>query len=53
MAVIRRNILSDTTVRDRYIRGVLRLKNEFTGPTTASLGIPGTSQRVSTWDPIG
>jgi tyrosinase len=50
MAVIRRNILSDPTVRDRYIRGVLLLKNEFTGPTTASLGIAGPSQPVSTWD---
>jgi len=50
MAVTRRNILQDNTVRDRYIRGVLLLKNEFTGPTTTSFGIPGPSQKVSTWD---
>jgi tyrosinase len=26
------------------------LKNEFTGPTTVSLGIPGPSRPISTWD---
>lgn len=50
MAVTRRNILRDDTARDLFVRGVLLLKNEFTGPTTTSLGIPGPSQRVSTWD---
>ena len=50
MAITRRNIVQDANARDRYIRGVLQLKNEFTGPTTASLGIPGPSQKVSTWD---
>ena len=46
----RHNILQDDTARDGYIRGVLLLKNEFPGPTTTSLGIPGPSRRVSTWD---
>lgn len=47
---VRANILTDTTARDQYIEGVQRLKNEFTGPTTASLGIPGPSRQVSTYD---
>ena len=50
MAVTRSNILNNATARQSYVRGVLLLKNEFTGPTTASLGIPGPSQPVSTWD---
>ena len=50
MAVIRHNILKNAAARDAYVRGVMLLKNEFPGPTTASLGIPGPSQSVSTWD---
>jgi len=47
---VRANILTNTTARDQYIEGVTRLKNEFTGPTTASLGIPGPTRQVSTYD---
>ena len=39
MAAIRENILISATARDKYIRGVKLLKNEFPGPTTSSLGI--------------
>ena len=47
---VRANILTNTTARDQYIEGVTRLKNEFTGPTTASLGVPGPSRQISTYD---
>jgi tyrosinase len=50
MAVTRSNILKNAAERQSYVRGVLLLKNEFPGPTTASLGIPGPSQPISTWD---
>lgn len=44
---IRENILTSATARDKYIQGVKLLKNEFTGPTTADLGIAGTSSRLA------
>ncbi|SDA21087.1 tyrosinase [Nitrosospira sp. Nsp18] len=47
---IRENILTSAAARDKYIQGVKLLKNEFPGPTTASLGIEGLSQPVSTYD---
>lgn len=47
---IRRNILRSTTARDQYIRGVTLLKQEFPGTTTTSLGIPGPSRSLSTYD---
>jgi tyrosinase len=47
---VRSNILTNTTARDQYIQGVKLLKNEFPGPTTTSLGIPGPSRPVSTYD---
>jgi tyrosinase len=50
MAVVRANIRANTSARDDYIKGVKLLKTEFTGPTTASLGIPGPSTQVSTYD---
>src|SRR3954447_11519045 len=50
MAAIRENILASAAARDKYIRGVKLLKNEFPGPTTSSLGIAGPSQPVSTYD---
>ena len=50
MAVTRANILKSTSARQNYIKGVLLLKNEFTGPTTASFGIPGPTRKVSTYD---
>jgi tyrosinase len=50
MAVTRRDILTNATAMKQYCDGVNALKNEFTGPTTASLGIPGPPQKVSTYD---
>lgn len=50
MAAVRANILTNTTARDQYIQGVTLLKNEFSGPTTTALGIPGPSRPVSTYD---
>lgn len=50
MAITRPNLLTDTVARQKYADGVNRLKREFTGPTTASLGIPGPSRPVSTYD---
>ena len=50
MAVIRPNILTNAAAMKKYTDGVNLLKNEFTGPTTISLGIPGPSQKVSTYD---
>lgn len=47
---VRRNILTDAASRQKYVQGALALKAQFTGVTTASLGIPGTSRPVSTWD---
>ncbi|HYE28036.1 MAG TPA: tyrosinase family protein [Allosphingosinicella sp.] len=40
MAVTRTNILNNTSVRDKFIEGVLRLKREIINPT----------QQTSTWD---
>jgi tyrosinase len=50
MAVTRPNILSNSEALKQYSDGVKLLKNEFTGPTTQSLGIAGPSQKVSTYD---
>lgn len=50
MAITRHNLLTNAAARQQYAQGVNLLKNEFTGPTTASLGIPGPSQPVSTYD---
>jgi tyrosinase len=50
MAITRANILTNTVARQQYIQGVTLLKNEFTGPTTSSLGIAGPSRQVSTYD---
>src|SRR4051812_39027109 len=50
MAVTRPNFLSNLAVRQNFARGILLLKNEFTGPTTKQLGIPGPSRAVSTYD---
>src|SRR5258706_3813290 len=48
--VTRSNVVTDTTARDKYIRGVKLLKAEFPGPTTKSLGITGPNKPVSTYD---
>jgi len=50
MAVTRPNLLTDAVARQKYAQGVNLLKAEFTGPTTASLGIPGSAKPVSTYD---
>lgn len=50
MAVLRRNILNDNTVRDSFINGVKALKAEATGRTTADFNIAGPPQPVSTYD---
>jgi len=50
MAVVRRNILSNSTVRQKYIQGVKLLKQEFPGPTTSDFGIAGPARQVSTYD---
>lgn len=50
MAITRSNILTNATARQQYVQGVTLLKNEFTGPTTAGLGISGPSKPVSTYD---
>ncbi|MBI3870519.1 MAG: tyrosinase family protein [Verrucomicrobia bacterium] len=50
MAIIRPNILKDAVARQKYAQGVNLLKNEFTTSTTQSLGIPGPSNPISTYD---
>ena len=50
MTVTRPNILTNAAARLNFARGVLLLKREFTGPTTAQLGIPGPARPVSTYD---
>lgn len=50
MAVLRRNILNDNSIRDSFIRGIGALKAEGTGRTTADFGIAGPPQPVSTYD---
>jgi tyrosinase len=49
-AVTRPNLLSSAVARQKYAQGVNQLKAEFTGPTTADLGIPGPTRPVSTYD---
>ena len=50
MSVRRSNLLTNSEARASYARGVNLLKAEFTGPTTTSLGIPGPSRQISTYD---
>ena len=50
MSVIRKNILTDTAARNAFIQGVMLLKQENSGSTTATFGIPGPSRPVSTYD---
>jgi len=50
MAITRPNLLKDASARQKYAKGINLLKHEFTGPTTASLGISGPSRPVSTYD---
>ena len=46
---VRRNILTDTVSRQKFVRAAIALKAQFTGVTTTSLGIAGPSRPVSTW----
>ncbi len=50
MAVVRRNILTNATARQKYIQGVTLLKAEGSGTTTNSLGIPGPGKELSSYD---
>jgi len=49
-AITRHNVVTNAAARTKYVTGIKLLKAEFTGPTTVSLGIPGPSARVSTYD---
>lgn len=50
MAAIRRSIVTDRVVRNAFVQGVLALKAEFLGTTTADLAIPGPARQVCTYD---
>ncbi|MFE3858108.1 tyrosinase family protein [Streptomyces griseorubiginosus] len=50
MAVVRKNILTDTVARDAYIAGVQLLKQENSAFTTADFGIGGPAAPVRTYD---
>ncbi len=48
---IRKNMVTNAAERQKYIQGCIALKAQFTaGITTTSLGIPGPSKPVSSWD---
>jgi tyrosinase len=47
---VRENILVSASARQKYVQGAIALKAQFTGVTTAMLGIAGPSRPVSTWD---
>ena len=49
-AAIRPNVVTNAAARTKFIAGVKLLKAELPGPTTVSLGIPGPSAKVSTYD---
>lgn len=50
MAVVRRNVLADSSSRESFIRGIKLLKNEETGLTTDQFGISGPINPVYTYD---
>src|SRR6185295_15073290 len=50
MAVIRRNISTDANSRVKYAQGVMLLKQEDSGRRTSDFNIPGTANRVSSYD---
>src|SRR3954452_13055031 len=50
MAVVRRNAVTDPDALAAYAAGVIALKAEFLGTTTADLGIAGPAQQISTYD---
>ena len=50
MAAVRRDAVRSPAALEGYVAGVLALKAEFLGPTTADLGIAGPPEPVSTYD---
>jgi tyrosinase len=50
MAATRRDILTSDAAKSAFVNGVLALKNEHLGPTTADFGLAGPVQQVSTYD---
>ena len=50
MTVVRRDVLDPAGDRDAFVAGVLALKAEELGPTTADFGLPGPAVPVSTYD---
>jgi tyrosinase len=50
VTAVRRDVVRDARAREAFIRGVRLLKEQFPGPTTADLGIPGPARPVSTYD---
>ncbi|MFF0087627.1 tyrosinase family protein [Streptomyces canus] len=50
MPVVRKNIVTDQTSRDAYVRGVGLLKAEESQFTTADFNIPGPTAPVHTYD---
>jgi tyrosinase len=47
---VRANIITNADARQKYVQGVIGLKQQFTGVTTGMLGIDGPNRPVSTWD---
>jgi tyrosinase len=50
MVAVRRNILADPGVARGFADGVLALKGEHIGPSTADFGIAGPAEQLSTYD---
>lgn len=50
MAAVRRNVVIDEAARKSFIDGVLALKADQLGPTTADVGISGPARPLSTYD---
>ncbi len=48
--MLRRNIVNDPAARSSFVEGVLALKSDFLGTTTADVGIDGPARPVSTYD---
>lgn len=50
MAAVRHNVVADDAARKSFVDGVLALKAEHLGITTADIGMPGPARPVSTYD---
>ena len=44
---VRANIITNADARQKYVQGVIGLKQQFTGVTTGMLGIDGPNRPVS------